>query len=130
MAQTNSGSGARARPREQFWLGHIRACRKQALSLSDYAKAHHAPEHRAGVDFTPAAHRPAFTRQTLDLRLRQQAGQRLANTNTLDSGHGRSPDRLQCRNSNLIRGRGPLQPLVSWSVTSLSEHQCGTTVAR
>ena len=40
MAQANSGSGARARPREQFWLGHIRACRKQALSLSDYAKAH------------------------------------------------------------------------------------------
>ena len=48
----------------------------------------------------------------------------LANTNKLDSGHGRSPDRLKLRNSNLIRGRGPLQPLVSWSVTSLSEHQC------
>ena len=42
---------------------------------------HHAPEHRAGVDFAPASHRPALTRQTLDLRLRQQAGQRLANTN-------------------------------------------------
>ena len=46
-------------------------------------------------------------------RLRQQAGQRLANTNKLDSGHGHSPDRLKLRNSNLIRGRGPLQPLVS-----------------
>ena len=86
---------------------------------------HHAPEHRAGIDFAPAPHRPAFTGQTLDLRLRQQAGQRLANTNKLDSGHGHSPDRLKLRNSNLIRGRGPLQPLVSWSITSLSEHQCG-----
>ena len=85
---------------------------------------HHAPEHRAGIDFAPAPHRPAFTSQTLDLRLRQQAGQRLANTNKLDSGHGHSPDRLKLRNSNLIRGRGPLQPLVSWSITSLSEHQC------
>ena len=34
--------------------------------------------------FAPAPHRPAFTGQTLDLRLRQQAGQRLANTNKLD----------------------------------------------
>ena len=88
---------------------------------------HHAPEHRAGIDFAPAPHRPAFTGQTLDLRLRQQAGQRLANTNKLDSGHGHSPDRLKLRNSNLIRGRGPLQPLVSWSITSLSEHQCAAS---
>lgn len=40
MAQANFRSGARARPREQFWLVHIRACRKQALLLSDDAKAH------------------------------------------------------------------------------------------
>lgn len=66
MAQANSGSGARARPREQFWLGHIRACRKQALSLSGYAKAHglslsalytaHATLKRRGVlDCAPAS---------------------------------------------------------------------------
>ena len=91
---------------------------------------HHAPEHRAGVDFAPASHRTAFTSHTLELRLRQQAGQRLANTNKLDSGHGHPPDRLKLRNSNLIRGRGPIQVLVSWTITPLSEHQWAGAQAR
>lgn len=70
MAQANSHSGARARPREQFWLGHIRACRKQALSLSDYAKAHglslsalytaHATLKRRGVLGSPPASAATF----------------------------------------------------------------------
>ena len=36
------------------------------------------------------------------------------------------PDRLKPCNSNLIRGRGPLQVLVSSSITPLSEHRCTT----
>ena len=82
------------------------------------------PQHRAGIDLSSSANCPAFVSQTLNLRLRQQRGQCLSNTNTLVSGHGHPPDRLKLRNSNLIRGRGPLQLLVSSSIPLLSEHEC------
>ena len=77
----------------------------------------------------PAAHEIICetTDQTLDLRLRQQRGQRLSNTNTLMSDHGHPPDRLKrrahLRNSNLIRGRGPIQVSVFSSITPLTEHE-------
>ena len=106
------------------WLdiGPAKAC-QGALAAGAESKQH-APQHRAGTDFAPAPHHTAFMSQTFDLCLRQQAGQRFSNTNTLDSGRGCPPDRLKPCNSNLIRGRGPLQVLVSSLMTPLSEHRC------
>ena len=39
MAQANSRS-AGLRPREQFWLDHLRTARKQGQTLKAYAQAH------------------------------------------------------------------------------------------
>ena len=39
MAQATSRS-ARPRPREQFWLDHLRAARQQGQTLKAYAQAH------------------------------------------------------------------------------------------
>ena len=97
--------------------------RPHRLGMSGSESQHHRPQHRAGIDFASSSNRPAFVGQALDLRLRQQRGQCLSNPNTLVSGHGHPPDQLKPLNSNLIRGRGPLQVLVSSSNPPLSEHQ-------
>lgn len=49
----------------------------------------------------------------------------LANANTLVSDHGYPPGQLKPLNTNLIRGRDPLQ-VVSSSILPLSKYECGS----
>ena len=92
-----------------------------AYAICPAADSHDSPfQIRIAVEDLAVSIRTSLVALSLDDALTQ------SNTNTPASGHGHPPDLLKLRNSNLIRGRGPLQLLVSSSIPPLSEHECRT----
>ena len=103
--------------RPQHLVGHQRLSRHPLLGTTKTSERtlvpgsqsqQHRPRHRARIDLSSPANRTALWRQTFDLHLRQQRGQRLSNPNTLEAGYGkpgsRGPLRLPLR-GRFGRGR-------------------------